>query len=468
MKKFTLISVLSLILVFSAMAQQKQEPAPQKTVGAFQNAADIVIRSEAQLGKGSTVVFEERLILSIPNEYSKPGDYFPEAEFTCDLDKLGIETYCYSVTFTKSGGGWEPIINTDNTKVAYRAKQKGKLFVVVGDRRGPEFDDVRTPVFSPDGSTVAYQAKQNRRWLIVVGDRKGAEFDEVGPPVFSPDGSKVAYGARQNKTSFIILGDQKGREFEQVSSPIFNPNGDTILYVAYQKGKSLLVAGDKIIAEHKVIGDVIFSPDGKKTAYVASDGHRWFMVVEGKQESPFDLVYAPIFSPDGSKIAYIGAKGKNIDKQFIVVKENKGPEFVNISPPIFDQSGNKIAYMAFDHKSKKFISVIGDKTEEVTEPPSDVGYKVVVRSFGRFKINSTIVYKGVEDRNRSLALSPDGSKLAYKAIEDSGEKSLIVIGSQKGPLLDEVWPPVFSPDGTRVGYLARQGRDLWWKVMSVQ
>ena len=404
------------------------------------------------------IALEEKLLISIPKEYSEPGDYFPEAEAICRY-KLGKATHCYSVTFLKSGGGWEPIINASHTKVAYRAKQKDKLFIVVGESKGAEFDDVRTPVFSPDGSTVAYQAKQNRQWLIVVGDRKGAEFDEVGPPVFSPDGSKVAYGARQGKTSFVMLGDQKGREFEEVSSPIFSPKGDTIAYVADQKGKSLLIAGDKIVAEHKAIGDVIFSSDGNKIAYAASDGNRWFIVIDDNPGPAFYLVFAPIFSPDGNKIAYIGTEGA-FHKLFIVVGENKGEKFDIVSPPIFDQSGSRVAYIAFN--GKKFISIIGDKIEEVVETPDDLheGY-------------STVLYKGVENRIRSLALNRDGSKLAYRitttAFLKKNVKRLIVVGSQKSPLeFDEVWPPVFSPDGTKVGYLARHGRDIWWKEISVQ
>ncbi|MEW6103907.1 MAG: hypothetical protein AB1630_08880 [bacterium] len=37
------------------------------------------------------------------------------------------------------------------------------------------------------------------KWFIVIGDKKGEEFDGVGDPVFSPDDKDVACGAQKGR-----------------------------------------------------------------------------------------------------------------------------------------------------------------------------------------------------------------------------------------------------------------------------
>ena len=89
----------------------------------------------------------------------------------------------------------------DGTREARGIKRGKKYAIVVGQKQGPEFDDVGEPVFSPDGSQVAYWAWNNKakKYFIVVGEQIGTAFDDVGDPVFSPDGRKVAFGALQGK-----------------------------------------------------------------------------------------------------------------------------------------------------------------------------------------------------------------------------------------------------------------------------
>lgn len=262
-------------------------------------------RLEVPLHKaGNDAPFEEKLLASIPSQYKEPGEYSESGLFT---ERLFIKTDHFSaqilVTFEISGGGWAPILSPDKKTVAYRAKEAKKEFIVIGDQKGEEFDEVRDHVFSPDGSTIAYRARINKRWFMVCAEQKGAEYDKVGPPSYSPDGKKVAYGARNGKVAFIVDGNQKGPEFERVSSPVYSPEGDRLAYVGYKNEKSYLVVGGKTVAEHRYIGDFTFAPKGGSFAYSATSKHgKWFVVVGDKPGKEFLFVYAPPSIPMAAKL----------------------------------------------------------------------------------------------------------------------------------------------------------------------
>lgn len=228
------------------------------------------------------IPLEERLLAAIPKEYSEPRGYEQPSLMNRFLWDVVPE-----VGFERPGGGWEVALSPDYSRVAYRAKAGGKVFAVVNDKKGPDFDDVRYATFSPDGSKLAYAARLNKRWFIVTGDEKGPEFDAVGPPVFSPDGGRLAYGAESAKKEFLMVDGRKGQEFDDISSPVFSPDGQTLAFVARPAGSktAALFVGDKKVAEHPIISDVVFTPAGK-VAYAAGKHGSMSMFV-GDEKGPY-------------------------------------------------------------------------------------------------------------------------------------------------------------------------------------
>mgnify|MGYP001609907779 FL=1 len=96
-----------------------------------------VLGSAAAQDKKPEVSFEDKLLATVPE---------------------GMELAPYSIEFSANGKA-----------VAYSAKKGGKMFVVVGDKKGEEFDLILSPVFSADGKKVAYGARKGRElWWKVL------------------------------------------------------------------------------------------------------------------------------------------------------------------------------------------------------------------------------------------------------------------------------------------------------------
>ena len=59
----------------------------------------------------------------------------------------------------------------------------------------------------------------------------------------------------------------------------------------------------------------------------------------------------------------------------------------------------------------------------------------------------------------------DGSHIAYRANKD--EEWFLVVDGRRVESSGILGDPVFSPDETQIGYGARIGQELWWKVVEI-
>jgi hypothetical protein len=355
----------------------------------------------------------------------------------------------------------------DGGTLAYLAFQDRRGFVVVNGRKGEPFPSVRSLSLGPDGSTVKYVARTEAGTCrLVFGDQKGEEFDEIeeSAGIFSPDGKTPAYRASRGKKYFVVVGDRKGEDFDYVGRPAFSRDGKQVAYEAKlgpaENRKSRIIVGDRALkGDFDYVLGPSFSSDGK-VLYAANRGGRfiekpidglgtspplggtWILGVGDEQRDAVrdaeQLRSAPIAAPDGRTLAYIA---RIAGQDCVVFGDRPGPFFVSIGRIGFSPSGKAVVYVAElaenADKSRNFRLVIdGNLASEV--------------------------FRFIE----GFVMSPDGNTVALKTHAKAGIQ--VVLGSHRSEIFDVVYDLNFSPDGRKLAFCARKGREIWWKVMELK
>jgi hypothetical protein len=252
---------------------------------------------------------------------------------------------------------------------------------------------------------------------------------------------------------------------------------------------------------------IVFSPDGNRYAHNAKKGDRWVVVVDGVEGPAFDQLVNdhPFFSADSRHVAYIGVRD---GKARVVVDNVEGPPYDRVQfgsqLAVFTDDSQRVYYIG--HRDGRSSLVVGDREVVQGEHISRVAYNgargrfaCVVKKGERW----AVVVDGVEgkayrDIGHQIVFSKDGRRWmyiardslyhavidgvetgAYASIEQSsygfsesgehvafqasdGAKSFWVVDGrpQKSyERLSMVYGPSFSPDGTRLTYVAREGRE---------
>ena len=218
---------------------------------------------------------------------------------------------------------------------------------------------------------------------------------------------------------------------------------------------------------------VYLSGDGNVLAYLWRNPttKESCVVVDGKESPPFQIAGPPSLSRDGRVVAHLFTRD---DESYIRQGDREEGPFDWASHPVVSRDGSTMAY-AFG-KNGNWLSVGGKKTPLVGNVHSlfissngkevglldrvnlpEGGYKTRAVAFGKTgETFSTIT---------GPVFSPTRPLIAYGATQE--RQKYVVIGDTKHETPNRVGEVVFSPDGRKVGYGARIGRELWWKVIDV-
>lgn len=83
---------------------------------------------------------------------------------------------------------------------------RGMWAMAVNGKEGRPYDHVTGPVFSPDSSQLAYQATKGKFYLVVVEDKEGPPFEEV---------RLAANAFSQDSAHFWYLGKESGKDLDK-------------------------------------------------------------------------------------------------------------------------------------------------------------------------------------------------------------------------------------------------------------
>jgi Tol biopolymer transport system component len=222
-----------------------------------------------------------------------------------------------------------------------------------------------------------------------------------------------------------MLGEKRlADDLDYVLGCAFTPSGK-LLYAANRGGEF----GNDDFGQMR-----LFPPRGGKWFIVMGDDQR---DVPSGIDSP---EWVPTTAPDGKTPVYVAKKG---DRECVVVGDQPGPLFGGIGGMAFTSDGKSMAYIA---------RLFGPR-----EP-----YKEQ-----RLVIDGKVGEERFLDMDLRVRMSPDGKVFALRT---SGKDGMQVrIGAQTSDFYQIVDNDlIMSPDGRKVAFCARKGREIWWKVLEAK
>ncbi|MEI9890032.1 MAG: TonB-dependent receptor [Caulobacteraceae bacterium] len=313
------------------------------------------------------------------------------------------------------------------------------------------FNDARQPVWSPDGKTIAFFAYRDGGYDLWSIRPDGSDQKKLtsGPfddrdPMWSPDGSKIAFASdrgQPGKDSYNIWTlDVATGALTQVTD---NPNENRL---------------------------PTWSPDGKQIAYASTRGavSAIYSTALGSPEEHLvrqvkGTVAAPSWGP-GGQLAYVVADDSSsrleIDGKTVSGTENVFPFRVSWLP-----KDGGFYYVSDGKVRRRLAAGAAPKTSEFTAAlqVARPGYDKARRDF------DSVAPRKVLGINRP-AISPDGTRIAFAALEDI---YLAPVGGGAAQNLTHDTAsqedPAWSPDGSKLVYTSDRGGglpQLWIRDMA--
>lgn len=355
---------------------------------------------------------------------------------------------------------------TDKHEVRVFNGKPAKLAVI------PAGFDLGETTFSVDGRHVVFAATKSGTAIVIADGNMNGPYEYARDLVYQQDTDGFAFVAGVDGKESVVVNGREGRKFEGVGKPSFAPDGLVICEV-HQDGKWRIIAGKRESPAYAApSAPPIITPDGKTLVYVEmrSAGNTSHVractldlrdCISGKD---YDLVRDMKTDPSGSHLAYITAAQGNMavvtaDLSSPVLMEREGPWYDEIHSVAVAEGGRHLAYVA-RRDNDHFLVKDGVETP-APRPASPLVISKQGRTFyvgvapGRFfaVVDGKRTGRAYHEMDMP-AFSPDGTRVAYVARYDKTWS--VIVNDREGPAFDRVVDPQFTPDGAHLIYRARR------------
>ena len=330
----------------------------------------------------------------------------------------------------------------DGRRCAYFAKPDDASVVAVIDHQlQPQSGKYSGNIcFSPDSQHVAFTVSDGDRESLIVDGKVLHRDTRIENLTFSPDGKRLAFVVYRQGGQRFILDGQEGPEFQMVRSALFSPDGKRFAHIAseFRDGKHIffVLANGQKSGPYSAVGDLEFSSDSRRFGFFAQRAGQWMQVVEGQERSVENeiLWHSPLGSTD-QRLTFIRAKGS---QNALVIGGHEDVPFERVQETTLQVSrdGRHSAYIA---ETGGNLFVVHDGS------PSPA-----------FAEKELSLY--------SLALSPDGTRVAY--VVNRGLGTVAVVGGIEHSITN-ARRLLFSPDSKHLAYIAT-GKTDWRLVIDGQ
>lgn len=196
-----------------------------------------------------------------------------------------------------------------------------------------------------------------------------------------------------------------------------------------------------------------------------ADETRALVVTDGVEGPAFGDCGLPVVSADGRTVAYKACERE--DSWFIVRNGRRvGAPAEGITNPALSDDGSVLAYAT--EAADRYRLIVGGREIELREMPRSVFLSPNGSAWGYVTQSSVITARGRSEEFDEIvnpAFSPDGKRVAFAARR--GKEWTLQVGRTGLRMPAPIAGPVWSRDGTQLGYGALQGREIWWRVVGV-